>query len=232
MIYPGRDFEKASCRDASVDKSLLIDMFDKIRDDKLNIHQMVLLRDGAKIFDVYAETFGPASREEIWSISKSFTSIAIGICQDLGLLSINDSAVRYFPASVPNPTEAQKRITIRHLLTMAVGHDKDGFDGAKQVLDPYAYFFELPLAYEPGSHFFYNNFASFMLSAIVTKVTRLSVNDFLDEKIYQKIGIVKPQWLDRDGVSFGAFGLSLGSLDLARFGHLCANEGMCKANLS
>jgi CubicO group peptidase (beta-lactamase class C family) len=226
MIYPGRDFEKASCRDASVDKSLLIDMFDKIRDDKLNIHQMVLLRDGAKIFDVYADSFGPASREEIWSISKSFTSLAIGICQDLGLLSIDDAAVRFFSSSVPNPTEAQKAIKIRHLLTMSVGHSKDGFDDAKNVKDPYAYFFELPLTHTPGTYFFYNNFASFLLSAIVTKVTRLSVNDFLDEKIYQKIGIVKPTWLAYDGVSLGAYGLQLGSLDLARFGHLCMNEGV------
>ena len=79
MLYPGRDFEKASCRDASLDKSLIVEMFDYIQEQKLNIHQMVLLRDGAKIFDAYADSFGPQTREEIYSISKSFVSVAIGI---------------------------------------------------------------------------------------------------------------------------------------------------------
>ncbi len=228
MIYPTRDFEKASCRDAAIDKVELINLFDVIEEKQYNIHSMVLLRDGAKIFDVYADSFGPNTREEIYSISKSFTSIAIGICQDLGYLTLDQSAYSFFRDQVKHPIDGAQQITIRHLLTMTVGHSKDFLFEANPKQSLIETFFSLPLEHEVGTYFVYNNFATYMLSAIVSRVTGKTLNDFLDEVLYHKIGIVKPIWKEYQGISIGAYGLALGALDLARFGHLLLSEGTWK----
>jgi CubicO group peptidase (beta-lactamase class C family) len=228
MLFPGRDFEKASCRDASVDKNMLVDMFDKISEDKLNIHSMVLLRDGAKIFDVYAEGFGPTIREEVFSVSKSFTSLAIGICQDMGYLSIDQPVLPFFKNQITQSNPGYEALTIRHLLTMSVGHKMDYTNEWKKGVNVYDLFFQKPLDYPVGTHFVYNSLASFLLSAIVSKVTKKNLNDFLDEVLYSKIGIVKPIWDQVDGISLGGWGLKLSVLDMARFGQLVLNEGSWK----
>lgn len=231
MIYPTRDFEKASCRDAAIDKTELIRLFDTIEDQQINLHSIVLLRDGAKVFDVYADGFGPSTREEVYSIAKSFTAIAIGICQDKGYLQIDQPVISFFRDQVKQHLAATQQITIKHLLTMSVGHSKDYFfelDRSQSLIET---FFQLPIDFTPGTHFVYNNFASWMLSAIVSQVTGLSLNDFLDETLYRKIGIVKPQWQSLQGVSLGGYGLSLGALDLARFGHLLLCEGTWKGEV-
>ena len=228
MIYPGRDFEKASCRDAAIDKFLLVDMFDKIEELNLNIHSMVLLRDGAKIFDVYADGFNPTSREEVYSISKSFTSIAIGICLDQGLFALDQSVLSFFRHELSSYNPDYEKVTIRHLLTMTVGHSQDYLFEHMNHSSVVQRFFELPLDFEPGTQFVYNNYASYLLSAIVQKTTHKNLNDFLDDMLYKKIGIVKPVWDEIEHISTGAWGLKLGVLDLARFGHFLLNEGLWK----
>jgi CubicO group peptidase (beta-lactamase class C family) len=228
MLYPGRDFEKASCRDASVDKSLLVEMFDFIQDQKLNIHQMVLLRDGAKIFDAYADSFGPQTREETYSISKSFVSVAIGILLDRGWLDLQRPAIEYVNVPKESVAKDADRITVWNLLTMTTGHDRCHLFDEDVQKNPVERFFQIPLSHQPGSHFVYENHASFLLSAIVSAVTKQPLNDFLDEVLYQKIGIVKPQWKQLGNINYGAFGLELAALEMARFGHLCLNEGSWK----
>jgi len=86
MIFPRKDFEKASCKDANVEKSLLVDMFEKIEEEKWNLHSLILVKNGTKVFDAYAKGYGPETTEEVYSISKTFVGVAIGICQDLKLL--------------------------------------------------------------------------------------------------------------------------------------------------
>ncbi|MBN2540333.1 MAG: serine hydrolase, partial [Bacilli bacterium] len=71
----------------------------------------------------------------------------------------------------------------------------------------------------------YSNFCTLMLSAIVTKITGRSLNDFLNEYLYSVIGIEKPQWNQVHNISFGATGLQISANDMARFGLLLLNDG-------
>ncbi|MBU1144399.1 MAG: beta-lactamase family protein [Firmicutes bacterium] len=225
MIFPRKDFEKASCKDANIDKGFLVEMFDKIKEDHLNIHSLILLKDGAKVFDAYADGFGPNQTEEVYSISKSFTSIAIGICQDLGLLKIQDLVLPLFEKDITSYLPGYETLTITHLLTMSVGQEKNGLAELKSTDNPFQSFFNTPLIHQPGEVFFYNNFASFMLSAIVSKVTSQSCNDFLNDNMYQILDMEKPVWKDFNGINLGAHGLKLNAIDLAKFGLLLLNEG-------
>jgi CubicO group peptidase (beta-lactamase class C family) len=226
MIFPRKEFEKASCKDANVEKGLIVDMFNKIDEDAWNLHAILLVKDGAKVFDTYAKGFGPDIPEETFSISKSFTSIAIGICQDLKLLKITDPILPFFQKELKGqPAEGYQHLKVEHLLMMAVGHDKDGIEEFKGGKNPYATFFGLPLAYEPGTHFFYDNLASYLLSAIVKKVSGQTVNDFLNVHLYPKLDMAKPQWEEVQGNSLGCAGLKMSAVDLAKFGLLLLNEG-------
>ncbi len=226
MVFPHKEFEKASCRDANIEKGLLADMFDFIEKQNFDIHSMILLKDGAKVFDAYAEGFYRFHNEEIYSISKSFTSIAIGICQDQGKLKLDDFILDYFKKDVQNPSPGYEKLTIKHLLTMSVGQEQDILQDLSPKDNAIDKFFHVNLIHEPGTVFMYNNSATFILSAIVTKVTGKSCNDFLEEVLYNVMEINKPVWDSLDGISMGAFGIKLNTIDLAKFGLLLLNEGV------
>lgn len=225
MIFPRDDFEKSSCKEANIDKNSLIEMFDYIDEQKLNIHQMILIYDGSKVFEAYQDGYGPGTMENIYSMSKSFTSIAIGICQDKGLLKVTDFVLPYFADRITDPLQGYESLTIEHLLTMRHGQERDLFKELKPQDDVFQVFFHVPLSRKPGTFFDYSNFSVFMLSAIVTRVTGLSLNDFLDQNLYSYLGIRKPSWDEVSGFSFGATALRLDALSLAKVGLLLLNNG-------
>lgn len=225
MNFPRKEFEKASCKDANIEKGMLVDMFNKIEDDKLNLHALMLVKDGNKVFEAYAYGFGPTVRENVFSISKSFTSVAIGILSDRGLLSINDPLSKFFPEEVKKADPVYQQMTVKHLLTMSCGHKVDYLYGIQPDQNPIKLFFDGEIANAPGTKFMYNNLCTFMLSVIVTKLTHMSLLDFCDKEIFQPLEIDKPVWQSYGGYSMGATGLELNAIELAKFGHLLLNNG-------
>lgn len=225
MVFPKQEFNKASVKDANINKGLLVDFFNKIDEEKFNIHSMVLLKDGSRVFRASAYSYDEDTRDEVWSTSKSFLSVAIGILIDQGLVHLDDPILFFFSKQVKNYLPEYENVKVRHLLTMSVGQERDVFDELDEKQIDFERFFNIPLIHEPGKVFMYNNGASFILSAIVTMVTGQSLNDFLDTHVYQKIGIAKPQWLEACGISYGAMGLQASANDMARFGLLLLNDG-------
>jgi len=228
MVFPHKEFEKTSCLEANIEKGLLADLFDHIEKHQWNVHSMILIKGGKMVFEAYAHDFDATSREEIYSISKSFTSIAIGMLQDEKKIRLDDIALDYFREHVSMPLPGYESVTIRHLLTMTVGVEKDVFHEISENMNVFEKFFTTPLVYTPGEHFVYNNFASFILSAIVTKVTGKSCNAFLKTRLFDPLEIENVEWKEVRGISMGAFGLKLGAVDLAKFGLLLLREGLWK----
>lgn len=226
MNFPKAEFNKASVKDANLNKGLLADLFNEIEDQKLNVHSMVLLREGSRVFRASAHDYTEDTRDEVYSISKSFTSLAIGILIDMNLLTLEDFVLFFFQKDVKNYLPAYEKLQVKHLLSMTVGQENDIFPGLTPSDNFFELFFNQPIVNEIGTKFFYNNMATFMLSAIVTKVTGKSLNDFLDTYLYSKIGIEKPQWKQVDNINFGATGLEISANDMAKFGLLLLNDGM------
>lgn len=87
-------------------------------------------------------------------------------------------------------------------------------------------FLALPVAHKPGTFFVYNTPASYMLSAIVRKVTGQTVLDYLRPRLFDPLGIQEPAWeASKQGISMGGFGLSVRTEDIARFGQLYLQNG-------
>jgi len=225
MVFPKMEFNKASVKDANINKGILVDLFNEIEKLKLNIHSMMLLKEGSRVFRASAYSFDEDTKENVYSVSKSFTSIAIGILCDMNLIALDDYVLFYFKEQVNDYLKEYESLQIKHLLTMTVGQKEDIFHQLTPNDNAFELFFNQPLMAKPGVVFMYNNFASFMLSAIVTNVTGKSLNDFLDEYLYQPIGMEKPLWNQVNNINFGASGLQISANDMARFGLLLLNDG-------
>ena len=81
--------------------------------------------------------------------------------------------------------------------------------------------------FKPGTHFLYNSPATYMLSAIVQKVTGMTVLDYLRPRLFDPLGFKDPQWkLSPQGITAGAYGLSIRTEEIATFGQLYLRKGM------
>lgn len=224
MNFPKKDFNKISCKEANVDKHDLMDMFETIEKEGFNIHQMMLVKEGSKVFDIEADDHFE-KKENVYSVSKSFTSIAIGILIDRGVLNLEDYVLFYFANDLKKYLPAYETLKLKHLLTMTTGQRSDRYYGLSDQHNPIEVFFNTELKWQPGETFFYSNFTTFMLSIIVTKVTGLKLNEFLKLELYDKIGMENIEWPELCGYSLGCTGLRLNVKDMARFGLLLLNDG-------
>ncbi|MBI1369009.1 MAG: serine hydrolase [Planctomycetes bacterium] len=193
-------------------------------------HGFVLVRHGHPIAAGWWAPYDRATPHMLYSLSKSFTSTAIGLLSDDGKLDVDNAVLPYFPDDAPKDPDANLRaMRIRDLLTMNSGHDKDtlarvtlaGNDNWVQT------YLSFPVEHPPGTHFVYNTGNTYMLSAIVEKITGQSVLDFLKPRLFEPLGIANPTWeTDPRGIDTGGWGLSITTEDIARFGQLYLQHGM------
>ena len=197
-----------------------------VKDCSEELHSIMVLQHGKVVAEEYFS--GRNVPHVLHSVSKTFTSTAVGFAISEGLLHLDDKIVDLFPESVPeNASDTLARITIRHLLTMNSGHGTDP-TGAVRVngSDWVRGFMEWPIEYEPGTCYCYNSLGTYVLSAAVQKVTGQKIVDYLDTRLWQPLGIEKPQWIESlDGINAGGWGLYLRTEDLAKMGLCLLNGG-------
>ena len=126
------------------------------------------------------------------------------------------------------PSEHLKAMTIRDLLTMSVGHERQPRVRESDV-DWTKQFLAHPVKKKPGTFFRYNTPASYMLGAIVKKTTGEDLADYLEPRLFKPLGIRKPKWLTSpQGLSIGGYGLYVRTEDIAKFGQLYLQNGKWK----
>jgi CubicO group peptidase (beta-lactamase class C family) len=194
--------------------------------DKINtLHSFMLLRHGKVIAEAWWKPESADKPHILHSLSKSFTSTAIGLAIAEGKLKLDDHLLQFFPNDAPaDPSDNLKAVTVRDLLTMSGGHDtepKAGTNGPSVKT-----FLAHPFVHKPGTHFQYNTMGTYTLSAIVTKVTGQTVLDYLEPRLFEPLGIEKPRWdASPEGFSLGGYGLYLRTEDIAKFGQLYLQKG-------
>ncbi|MFB9324357.1 serine hydrolase domain-containing protein [Paenibacillus aurantiacus] len=193
------------------------------------LHSFMLLKRGTVIAEGSWQPYEASRKRLSNSVSKSFTSAAIGMAVAEGKLSIEDTVVSFFQDVLPEqPDPKLGSMRIKHLLTMSTGHD---IDTVVPVLksgetDWVRAFLALPLAYEPGAAFKYNTGATYMLSAILQRVTGERLVDYLQDRLFAPLGMDKPVWDScPSGITAGGWGLSLTIEEMAKFGQLYLQHG-------
>lgn len=194
--------------------------------DKINtLHSFMIVRHGQVIAEGWWQPEAADKPHVLWSLSKSFCSTAVGLAIAEGKLGLDDAVLKFFPSEAPaNPSENLKAMKVRDLLTMSCGHDPEPkiTDHAPTVKE----FLAQPVPHAPGTHFQYNTYGTYMLSAIVTKVTGQTVVDYLKPRLFDPLGIGNPKWdASPEGPSLGGYGLFLCTEDIAKFGQLYLQKG-------
>jgi CubicO group peptidase (beta-lactamase class C family) len=170
-----------------------------------------------------------AKVHDIWSCTKSFTSAAAGMMIEEGLIGINQPVADH----EPRLRELYPEATYRHFLTMTSGYDAEGdsrWGEPSQDWSLTPYHPTTPL-FPPGSAYTYWDEAMIMLGRAMTQAAGVSLNDYLDERLFQKVGIAKREWWGEGHVSdsvkinFGGTGLKMSAQEQARFGLLYLNHG-------
>jgi len=195
------------------------------------MHSLMLLRHGCVAAEGWWSPYGPTRPHMLFSLSKSFTSTAVGLAVAEGRLSVEDLLLTFFPDEAPpeGPDANLAKMRIRHLLSMSTGHDKDTTEQLRANPDGdwIKAFLALPVEHAPGTHFVYNSGASYMLSAVVQKLTGMKLMDYLKPRLFDPLGIENAAWeTSPQGINFGGWGLSVKTEDIARFGQLYLQKGM------
>jgi CubicO group peptidase (beta-lactamase class C family) len=200
--------------------------FIEAADKQVNsMHSFMLLRHGHVIAEAWWKPEAANKPHVLWSLSKSFTSTAIGFAVAENKLTIDDRVCDFFPDELPeNPSEHLKAMRVRDLLTMSTGHDTE--PSFRPNGPTKKGFLSHPVTHQPGTHFVYNTPATYMLSAIIQKVTGTTVLEYLRPRLFQPLGIVNPTWDESsEGISLGGYGLQLCTEDIAKFGQLYLQQG-------
>ena len=191
-------------------------------------HSFMLLRHGNVVAEGWWKPFEPEFKHSLYSLSKSFTSTAIGLLVKEGKLNIDTPVLSFFPDDAPaTPDENLKQMKIKHLLTMNTGHEEDSLPkmrGSDKVW--VRTFLEQPVKFEPGSHFLYDTGATYMLGAIVYKVTGETLEKYLTPRLFQPLDIKGYDWeTSPQGLNTAGYGLRVKTEDIAKFGQLYLQKG-------
>ncbi|WP_315096141.1 serine hydrolase [uncultured Cellulomonas sp.] len=190
------------------------------------LHSLMVLRHGVVVAEGWAAPYAPDRLHELYSLSKSFTSTAVGFAVAEGLLTVDDLVLDHFPAPA-HPDENLRRMRVRHLLTMTTGHAADPTDQVYDSQDWVGVFLAQPVVHEPGTFFVYNTAATFMLSALVHKLTGQRLLDYLAPRLFEPLGIEGATWQQSpDGIDVGGSGMSATTEDIAVFGQLYLQGGV------
>ncbi|MDP3178559.1 MAG: serine hydrolase [Spirochaetaceae bacterium] len=210
-----------------LDSRVLLDFLRQADSRFDGLHGLALVRRGAVATETAWKPYRASDRHTLFSLSKSFLSCAVGLAISEGRLSPEERVLSFFPeASPPSPSANLRAMRVRHLLTMTTGHEADTTRLALPHPDPLRAFLALPVEREPGTHFVYNSGASFVLSAIVQRLTGKRVLDYLRPRFLEPIGIEGAEWESHScGIDFGGFGLSATTEDIARLGILLLGRG-------
>lgn len=152
-----------------------LDAADRI--DAMN--SVMIVRHGRVIAEGWWAPYEAGSHHELYSLSKSFTSTAVGLAVAEGKLTIDNKVLKFFPEDAPpDPSANLKAMRVRDLLTISADHQDETSSAANKITSKS--FLAHPVPHKPGTRFKYNTPATFMLSAIVQKVTGQTVLGYLN----------------------------------------------------
>lgn len=194
-----------------------------------DLHSVMVLQHGKVIAERWLSEGAWNKPHVMNSVSKTFTATAIGFAVSEGLLKVTDKVISFFPDKLPATISPNlEKLEIRHLLTMSGGHDTDPTGKVRQMegADWVEAFLNTPFEHEPGTFFCYNSIGTYVLSAIVQKVTGQKVVDYLYPRLFCPLGIVGVHWEESpQGINCGGWGLYIRTEDMAKMGQFLLQKG-------
>lgn len=219
------DLSRCSPAEQGLSSDLISSFLSKLDHEVYEIHSFMLLKGGKVVAESWWKPYTSDRKHMLYSLSKSFTSTAAGLAIEEGRFSLDDKVVSFFPGQIPDHTiDNLSSMTVRHLLTMSTGHKEEPSRDSKDWVKA---FLQAPVDFTPGTHFLYNSLATYMVSAIIQKLTGKTVLEYLTPRLFQPLGIEEATWDNCPfGINAGGWGLNIKTEDIAKFGQLYLQKGV------
>ncbi len=195
-------------------------------------HHFMMVRHGKIITEAHYAPYKKDGKHVLYSVSKAFTSTAIGFLVAEGKLKVTDKILDYFPEYREIAADGMNQLTIHQILRMATGQDKSsGVHVVKKEAEGAGRlerFFAFP-SIDAGQLFRYDGDASYSLSRLVTKISGQHLDEFLKPRLFDKLGIRMP-YFERcpEGYCIGASGIRISIEEMAALGQLYLQKGNWK----
>lgn len=231
--------KSVTCEELGFSSKWVENMLDEIEAKKICLHSFIILRHGKIGAEGYWGSFSEEKLHRMYSVSKTFTSAAIGILAGEGRISLDDKIAKYFPDKIPSEGlhPYVEGTTIKNLLTMTTPYNSVTY-GIKYKDWAWTFFnatHENPKGYldnvfpdhPAGTVFNYDTAGTYILDCIVERVTGMPFLKYLRDKLLDPIGFSKETWCIKspEGNSWGGSGVMCTSRDLAKFSQVFINGG-------
>ncbi len=238
LIWPTNGWTTSTPEYQGMDSVALEEVYTYVRNSDAKIRSLLVVRHGYLVAEEYFQPslYDLNDTHILFSVTKSVVSSLIGIAIDHGFIdNTSQLLLDFFPdRTIANLSAWKEAITLEDVLQMRSGFqwDEDNYIEyndffAMRDSDDWAqYVLDRPMAYEPGSTFYYNSGNSHLLATIINITTGMTPLAFADEYLFGPLGITTRFWLtDPQGVNFGGSNLALRPRDMAKFGLLYLNNG-------
>jgi CubicO group peptidase (beta-lactamase class C family) len=230
---PFTDWRTSTPEEQGMDSTSLAKMLAYVQDKKLNIHSILVFRNGFIVSEAYLPPFKADVTHDLASCAKTVVSSLIGIAIDKGYLKSTDQKMVDFftDRTIANNDAAKQSITLKDMLTMSSGMDFDEwrpvdarstFFQMQQSPDPVQFVLDRKMTDKPGKRFNYSEGMFNLLSIIVAQSSQMSVPDFAQKYLFEPTGINGSSWRPNAG---GGYAFSLTPRDMARYAMLYLNKG-------
>ncbi|MBI4585346.1 MAG: serine hydrolase [Planctomycetes bacterium] len=232
--WPTEGWRVSTPERQGLDSGKLAETFDYIHDHDLNIHSLLIIRNGYLVLEATFYPYDGSSVHDVASVTKSVTTTLVGIAIDQGLIRIvREPVLNFFPGRpIANRVARKEKMAVEHLLTMSSGLDCH-FESSERTLrdmmrseDWIQFMLDLPMAEEPGRKFVYCSGGMHLLSGIISRAAGMDALSFARQQLFAPLGIGEAIWpADRQGMTHGWGDLHLKPRDMAKIGFLWLNRG-------
>jgi CubicO group peptidase (beta-lactamase class C family) len=224
---PMRAFARVDADAPGISASAVLAFLDAAAASAHEVHSLAVARSGRIAARGWFAPYRAEAPHSLYSLSKGFTSTAVGFAIAEGKLRLADKIVDFFPRQRPaHVVERLAALNIEHLLTMSVGHARDSTPTVTHEEDWVTAFLAVPIEFDPGSVYLYDSAATYMLSAIVQKVTGEKLVDYLRPRFFDPLGMPNMRWAECPrGINTGGWGLSATTESLIKYGRFYLQNG-------
>ncbi len=197
--------------------------------NRLSTHDLIVARGDSIVFEAYWEPFHSDFLHRMYSVSKSFVSIAVGFLEQDKKLSLDDPISKYFEEELKKQQDANMRNqTIRHMLMMCTAKLERNWFTAR-TSDRVRFYLEndTKQSRPSGTVFQYDSTGSFILCALVERISGMPFMEYLRVKLFDKIGVSKEAYCLKcpGGHSWGDSGVLCKPSDLLKIARFVMNKG-------
>lgn len=219
-------FEKSTPEETGIPGKCISSFLRRLQAQEIPMHSFLLLHHDKLITEAYYAPCRADTLHRMFSISKSFTSIAIALLAEEGKLSLSDRIIEHFPDKTPENVHPWiASMTIQDMLMMRTCHASTTYklDMTKDWVES---FFTTPPTHPAGRLFHYDTSSAHTLCALAERLSGMPMLDYLKKKL-SPLEFSESSYMVTDpfGVSLGGSGLVATSMDLLKFGYLIAHKG-------